>query len=283
VSARSLRRRITSLAAVGLVAIGLSILDTTPAAAAGVGYVRLAHLSPDTPNVDVYFSSPSGAVPAKTIPGVGYGTVSDYLTVPTGTYAVAMRGAGAPADSQPVLTTQVNVEAGKAYTVAGVGRHADLGLRVIPDDLTLPDSGQARVRIVQASIQAPILDVSVASGSPIADNVAFASTTGYRDVNQGKWTVKLQQTGGGTNTTVQCQLTGGSVYSLFVLDRPTGLTAELRTDASRRGGMPRGGMETGAGGGQRDRGTPTPVLVTTSMLLLLAGGLTLSRRRRAYR
>ena len=279
-SAPSMRRRITSLATVAFVAIGLSILDVTPAAAAGVGYVRLAHLSPDTPNVDVYFSSPSGAVPPKTIPGVGYGVVSDYLTVPTGTYAVAMRNAGAAAESPPVLTTQVTVEAGKAYTVAGVGRHADLGLRVIPDDLTLPDSGKARVRVVQASIQAPILDVSVASGSTIAGNVAFASTTGYRDVNQGKWTVKLQQTGGGTNSTVQCELTGGHVYSLFVLDRPTGLTAELRTDASRRGAMPAGGVETGAGGSQPDSAGPAPALLAASLLTLIAAAFALSRARR---
>jgi hypothetical protein len=279
VTASPLRRRITSLAAVAFVAIGLSVLDSAPVSAAGVGYVRLAHLSPDTPNVDVYFSSPTGAVPAKTIPGVGYGVVSDYLTVPTGTYAVAMRNAGAPASSPPVLTTEVTVAAGKAYTVAGVGRHADLGLRVIPDDLTLPGAGTARVRIVQASIKAPVLDVSVADGKSIAGAVPFATTTDYRDINQGNWTVKLAQAGGGTDSTVQCQLTGGTVYSLFVLDRPAGLTAELRTDASRRGGMPAGGVETGRRG---DRGGGN-ILVMASTLVLLAGALALSRRRRAPR
>jgi hypothetical protein len=113
VTAPRLRRRLTSLAAVAVVAIGLSVLDSTPASAAGVGYVRLAHLSPDTPNVDVYLSSPTGAIPAKTIPGVGYGVVSDYLTVPAGTYAVAMRNAGAAASSPPVLTTEVSTDASR--------------------------------------------------------------------------------------------------------------------------------------------------------------------------
>jgi hypothetical protein len=253
--------------------------DPAGASAAGaVGYVRLAHLSPDTPEVDVYLSSPSGAVAPKKFPGVGYGVVSDYLTLPVGSYAVAMRGAGAAESTAPVLTTQVSVEAGKAYTVAGVGRHADLGLRIINDDLSLPDSGKAKVRIVQASIQAPVLNVSVATGSTIADGVQFASTTDYREVKQGNWTVDLRQAGGGRTSAVKCTLTGGNVYSLFVLDRPAGLTAELRTDAQRTGGMPKGGVETGAGGAQP--ASPATTLVVMSLLALFGGGYAVSRTRR---
>jgi hypothetical protein len=274
-----MRRRFTTLIAVALVVVGLSTLDPTRAAAAGsVGYVRLAHLSPDTPEVDVYLSSPSGSVAPKKFPGVGYGVVSEYLTLPTGSYAVAMRGAGAPESSAPVLTTQVTVDAGKAYTVAGVGKHADLGLRVINDDLKLPDNGKAKVRIVQASLQAPVLDVSVAHGSTIADGVQFASTTAYREVKQGAWTVDLKQSGGGRTSSVMCTLTGGNVYSLFVLDRPNGLTAELRTDAQRKGSTPKGGVETGAGGSQPP--SPAPALTVMSLLVLLGGGYALSLARR---
>jgi Domain of unknown function (DUF4397) len=277
VSGTVVPRRLATLAAAVLVAIGLSIVNAAPAAAATVGYVRLAHLSPDTPQVDVYLSSASGAIPAKKFPGVGYGVVSDYLALPAGTYAVAMRGAGAPESSEPVLSTQVTVDAGKAYTVAGVGKHADLGLRVIEDDLSPPDSGKAKVRIVQASLQAPVLNVSVASGSTIADGVQFASTTGYREVNQGSWTVNLQQAGGGTST-VNCALTGGNVYSLIVLDRPSGLTAELRTDAGNKGVMPAGGVETGAGGSQRpDR---VPAILLLSVIVLLGTGFAVSGVRR---
>ena len=133
----SRRRRFLAIAVV-LVATLVPLLPAAPAAAAGpVGYVRLAHLSPDTPDVDVYLTAVTGGTPQR-FPGVGYGTVSNYLTVPTGTYAVSMRAAGAPASDPPVLTTNVTVADGKAYTVAGVGKHADLGLKVIEDDLSLP-------------------------------------------------------------------------------------------------------------------------------------------------
>jgi hypothetical protein len=278
VSGTIVPRRLATLAAAALVAIGPSIVNAAPAAAATVGYVRLAHLSPDTPPVDVYLSSASGAIPAKKFPGVGYGVVSDYLALPAGTYAVAMRGAGAPESSAPVLSTQVTVDAGKAYTVAGVGKHADLGLRVIEDDLSPPDSGKAKVRIVQASLQAPVLNVSVASGSTIADGVQFASTTGYREVNQGSWTVNLQRAGGGGTSTVKCALTGGNVYSLIVLDRPNGLTAELRTDAGSKGAVPAGGVETGAGGPQRP--DPVPAILLLSVTVLLGAGFAVSGLRR---
>ena len=43
-------------------AVGASLAFATPARAqAPVGYVRLAHLSPDTPDVDVYLSKQGDA------------------------------------------------------------------------------------------------------------------------------------------------------------------------------------------------------------------------------
>jgi uncharacterized protein DUF4397 len=265
VSVSHARRRLVPVAAV-LTALAVAALPTAPAYAASVGYVRLAHLSPDTPNVDVYLSSQSGAVPQKIFRGVGYGVLSDYMTVPTGGYAVAMREAGAPASAPAVLTTQVTVAAGKAYTVAGVGRHADLGLRVLADDLALPPVGKAKVRIVQASIRSPVLSVAVADGPQIADAVAFATTTDYRQVDPGDWTLRVQPSGSGSTSDLKCTLADGNVYSLLVLDRRGGgLTAELRRDAGRQGPVPLGGMATGAGGTSRG-GTPVAVAV-----LALAG------------
>ena len=258
-----------------LATVLVAVLPAVPAAAASVGYVRLAHLSPDTPNVDVYFSSQSGAVPEKVFPGVGYGVLSDYMTVPVGTYAVAMREAGAAKSTPAVLTTQVSVTAGKAYTVAGVGRHADLGLRVLTDDLTVPPSGKAKVRVVQASVRAPVLSVAVANGRTIAEAVAFATTTGYQEVNPGRWTVRVQPTSGdAASSDLPCTLGAGNVYTLLVLDGSNGkLTAELRQDAGRQGPVPAGGVETGAGGG----GGTTMPLVAAGLgllgLMMLAFGV----------
>src|SRR5262249_2860687 len=163
-----------------------------------------------------------------------------------GSYAVAMRAAGAPATDPPVLTTTVTVLGGKAYLVAGVGKHADLGLRVIDDDLSPPGDGQAKVRVIQASLRAPVLDLSVAGGAAIANDVRFATTTGYLQVAPGRWTLRARGANGGPASDLGVRLEPGNVYSLLVLDdlQGTGLTAQLRVDAARRGTVPSGAVQT---------------------------------------
>ena len=160
--------------------------------------------------------------------------------MPAGSYAVSMRKAGDPESTKPVLTTDVTVAVGNAYTVAGVGKFADLELKVIDDDISAPPAGQAKVRVVQASVRAPILDVAAASGPTIATGVQFATTTDYREVKPGDWQVELQPTGGDA-TTVDCALESGTTYSLLVLDaKDGGLTTDLKIDATARRGDPRG-------------------------------------------
>jgi Domain of unknown function (DUF4397) len=213
-------------------------------------------------------------------PGVGYGVLSNYLTVPVGTYSVSMRTAGAPATDPPVLTTDVTVLAGKAYMVAGVGKHAGLGLRVVEDDLSPPAAGKAKVRVIQASVAAPVLDLSIVGGSPIADGVGFATTTGYFEVPPGRWTLRAQGTNSGPASTLPVHLAQGNVYSLLVLDTGNGgLTAQLRIDAARRGTVPNGAVQTGAGGTAPD---PTfPWRSGALLVLLVVAGLLTFRYRRS--
>ncbi|MEH0821067.1 MULTISPECIES: DUF4397 domain-containing protein [unclassified Micromonospora] len=280
---RTVLRRLVAATGALLLGAALTAAAAPPArAAAGpdVGYVRLAHLSPDTPAVDVYLSAPGAAEP-RVFPAVGYGVVSEYLTLPAGRYAVAMREAGAPASQPPVLTTEVAVDAGAAYTVAGVGRHADLGLRVLVDDLSAPAPGQAKVRVVQASVRAPVIDVAATDGPAIADAVRFATTTDYREVEPGRWRLRLGGDNGPTTNT-EVTLSGGRVYSLLVLDAERGgLATELREDA--RGGVvtPAGGVPAGAGG-LAGRGLGAYPMIAGGLLAaaVVVGAALLVRRRR---
>lgn len=269
-------------AAVTLGLLGLSAAVASPATAApgSIGYVRLAHLSPDTPNVDVYLDSLSRKAPRQVFPGVGYGTVSQYLSLPAGTYSVSMRASGADPKTPPILTTDVTVHAGRAYTVAGVGTHADLGLRVIDDDLSLPGRGEAKIRVVQGSVKAPVLNVSIDGGQTLASNVAFATTTKYHDVTPGTWTLDIRPPGG-SPTPLRVTLGAGNVYSLLVLDGKAKLTIELRTDASRHGAVPIGGVETGLGGTRSHGIGMLPIAGGAVALLIIvaATGLFLRRRR----
>ena len=279
-----------------LASLSLAIVSDSQAAAAPAsndGFVRLAHLSPDTPAVDVYLDALSSKMKEQVFPAVAYGTVSGYLTLPPGSYSVSMRLAGAPRTSPVILTTKVAVEPGHAYTVAGVGRHADISLKVIPDDLSNPLDGQAMVRVVQASIKAPLLDVSIEGGGTVATSVPFATTTAYRSVAAGVLTLDVGATGSKTTVPLKVTLSPDCVYSILVLDGKTTLTAQLRTDAESKGAVPKGGVRTGGGGlASRQIYTTSAYVALGALLLTLILGIrrgprsvwarrrTLSRRAR---
>jgi hypothetical protein len=267
-------------AAASLFTLAAITLFATPARAAGDGYVRLAHLSPDTPAVDVYLRADGSSAAPQVFKHVAYGDMSQYLRLPVGDYQVAMRQAGAAAATPPVISTSVSVRPDGAYTVAGVGRFADLGLRVLQDDLKLPDAGKSKVRIMQASVKAPVLSVAGKTGTPIADGVAFATATPYKELRPGKWTMRVQPEGSTVASDLPCTLGAGNVYSLLVLDKPDGsLTTQLHVDAERQGSVPLGGVATGLGGSQPASRLPMVLLVATIAALLTAA-LVIGLRRR---
>jgi len=274
---RALRAGAATLA-VSVVVIGVT---TTPVnAEAAVGYVRLAHLSPDTPKVDVYLSKLGDrSFATQVFEHVGYGVMSTYLALPVGTYAIAMRTEGSPASSTPVLTAQVTVTEGAAFTVAGVGKYSGLGLKVFTDDLTRPADGKAKVRVIQASVAAPILDVNLDDGTPVAKAVSFASTTNYQVVNPGPWVLRLRPNGSSSTTTLGVELAGGSVYSLLVLDSPRGLALQLRADARGGATAPDGSVDTGAGGDSPWLAMMVVVIGVLLVAVFVLVGLRLRRTR----
>jgi hypothetical protein len=170
------RRIVMLLAAAGLLS-GLSPAATAFASSAttGTGWIRLAHLSPAASPVDVYLYSFGDSSAHIMLHHVAYGTVSPYEAVTAGDYSVAMRPAGAPATSQPVLSTSVTIVAGHAYTVAGVSPRSGLRLQVMSDDLTTP-AGKALVRVIQASLKQQAIGVSW-DGTVVVSKLAFDSVT----------------------------------------------------------------------------------------------------------
>jgi hypothetical protein len=239
--------RLAAAAAIGLVA---GLAGATPAPAAEPSYVRLAHFSPDTPNVDVYLTSFARPDWKLTIKGVGYGALSQYQRLQPDLYTVSMRAAGAAPTSPPVLSVNVRASAGQAYTVAGVGPYASLGLTVLRDDLSLPPSGKVRVRVIQASARAKTVSVTMTNGVSITPSVAFASTTAYTTAPAGTWTLQVRSTTQpDLQTTSPVKLDAGDVYSVLVLEtKAGGLKVETRTDAKSMAVTPAGGVETGMGG-----------------------------------
>ena len=178
--------------------------------------VRVAHLSPDAPNVDVYVDG------SAVLEDVAFGTVSSYLDVPAGERQVEITAAGDASTS--VFDSALPVEADTDYTVAAVGEiseGADQAFEVLPltDDNSAPSEGNARVRLVHASPDAPAVDVTLESnGSAVYDGVAYGEST-YAEVPAGDYTLQVrgdtENNDGDVAASFDVSVAAGEVYSAF--------------------------------------------------------------------
>ena len=272
------------------VVVGMSPAASAAPAASGAsaampdGWVRCAHLSPDSPAMDIYMYAFGEAGHPMVLRHVSYGGVSEYMAVSPGRYSVAMRAAGAPASSPPILVTSFLVSSRTAYTVAGVGPNPGLREEVLQDQMA-PPMGKALVRVIQASLKEHQVTVSYGP-DVLARKLAFGAVTSYLAVSPGTQTVQL--TALGEHAAKAVRLAPDTVHTIVVLDSSSGLKIAALTDAVGSQKMPMGGVNTGLGGtAPRPPAGPAPWLLTiaTGTLLAAAGlaGLRRSRRTAAVR
>lgn len=191
-------------------------METTEPTMDGEGRLRVAHMSPNAPNVDIYLNGDA------VLEDVPFGAVSEYLTVPAAEHEVTITPAGAP-DTE-VFSGPVTVAADTDYTVAAtgeIGEGADepFAPLVLEDDNSEVASDQARIRVVHASPDAPAVDVTAAGGDVVLfDGVPFGGS-GYVTVEANEYTVEIR----GDNDTndgdvvadFDVSLDGGTVYTAF--------------------------------------------------------------------
>ena len=247
--------------------------SSASAASPGVGWVRLAHFSPNTPAVDVYLYSFDNSSAELVLHHVAYGTVSPYETLSAGDYTVAMRPAGAAPTSAPAISASLTVVAGHSYTVAGLGPESGLRLAVLDDQITAP-SGKALVRVIQASLQQHVVTVSY-GGQTLVHNLAFGSVTSYQTVTPA--TETLLANGPSEASGASIDFAAGTVHTLVILDGSKGLVIDNLVDAAGSKVMPLGGAATGFGGTAPRVPSPVPwlLLIAAGVLVAAGGGLSL--------
>jgi hypothetical protein len=280
---RAMAPIVISMLGLGTLASGVAVASATAASAAmahhsDTGWIRLAHLSPNTPPVDVYLYSFGNSHAMIMIPHVAYGTVSPYEKVKAGEYTVAMRGAGAAPSSQPVLSTSVQITPGGAFTVAGMGPAKGLRLQILRDQLTTPP-GRSLVRVIQASLRYQKITV-MANHRTLAKALIFAHVTNYVSTPPGTFEVHVAGMGGKGAAAIT--LAPGTIHTLVVLDAGHGLRIDNLVDAAGSGVDPVGGAATGYGGTAPSPGPP-PVLwvslVAAGALVAIAGAYRMRRVR----
>ena len=258
------------MAAVALL-LGITRVASASTTSSNSGWVRLAHLSPNTPAVDVYLYSFGDPSAELVLHHVAYGTVSPYEALAAGEYTVAMRAAGAAASTKPVLSASLTVAPGGAYTVAGLGPESGLRLEVLQDQLTAPP-GKASVRFIQASLQQHAVTVTW-GGEPTVTNLTFGSVSSYQAVSPATATLHVAGESESVNSTIT--LTAGTVHTVVILDGPKGLVLDHLLDAAGSDAVPAGAAATGLGGTAPR--VPSPLLwlalIAAGLLLTMVGGL----------
>ena len=151
----------------------------------GDAMLRVAHLAPDAPNVDV-------AVDGTTVrTDVPFETVSEYLPLMTGEHQLTVTPTG---ESEAVFDQTVSLESGP-QTAAAIGEvsgeNQDFTVMLLTDDDTTASAGSTRVRTVHTIPDAPAVDVT-AGETVIADGIEFGEAGDYVTVPSDASTVELR-------------------------------------------------------------------------------------------
>ncbi|MFA9414909.1 DUF4397 domain-containing protein [Natrinema sp. HArc-T2] len=177
--------------------------------------VRVAHLSPDAPNVDVYVDGDT------VLEDVPYRAVSDYLELAPGTYTVMITAAGDP--DTVVFEDDLEIPEGE-FTIAALGELSETNQpfapAVLEDDISDPGDN-ARVRLVHASPDAPAVDVTVGDGETVLFEDAAFGDVATTEVPGGDYTLEIrpatETNDGDVVATFDVAPEAGNVYTAFAV------------------------------------------------------------------
>lgn len=185
---------------VSVVAVAMLAAMASPAAAQRRdGYIRAFHNSPDTPAVDIYVDG------ALALEGVEYGTLSDYVGLPTGVHTIEIKvNPSTPADPAALSTRVAASRVPQTLAAIGslTGDGGGLQLEALRDPVRTPDP-ISRVRVAHTSPDAPAVDVQAWIGgawATLIPGLAFGEDSGYLTLRPG--TYDLRVVAAGTDTVV---------------------------------------------------------------------------------
>jgi len=225
------------LATLGAAGTG-AVAGTSSVSAAGLddetARVRVGHLSPDAPNVDILVDG------SRALSDVPFGTISDYLPVPAGDRTVAITAAGDP--ETVVFEGDVGVTAGGTFTIAAIGELSEETFQpLILEDEVRGAHDLPAVRVVHASPDAPAVDVTLFDGLiPVFKALSFGNASRTQTVLPLESTFEVRAAESGdqvTELTTKPEL--GTTYTVFATgyltpdDEPSPASFQLLPAATR--------------------------------------------------
>ena len=167
--------------------------------ATGGDLIRVAHMVPDYPAVDVYVDDGDEPVVSE----LEYTETTGYISLPAGDHQIQVTAAGS--QSLVVFDEQVSVPAGNTTAVAlgtpdsedGGGAASGLQLELFGDQNTPPEESinNSRLRLIHASPDAPAVNVLVGQ-TTVFENIGFGEAD-YFDLPAGDYEFDVLPADGG--------------------------------------------------------------------------------------
>jgi len=176
--------------------------DPADAMAPANASVRAFHLSPGTPNVDIFVNGGETAA----VTDLAFGASTDYLEVPAGTYTFDVAVTGMTVADSALNIPGLELAAGASYTAVAHGAldntEKPLTGLALADDQTAPMDGNIRVRIVHAAVAANQVDIwnvtDAAAPSAILEDVDYGVASDFLELPAQAYVVGIDTDNDGT-------------------------------------------------------------------------------------
>ena len=152
-------------------------------------FIRLLHLLPDAPAVDIYVDDSLEVTDVSFLDG------TLYIDLPEGTYDVTLAPAGTGIGSSLLSLNGLELTADTFYTVAAYDVVASIQALELVDDQTGIPAGNTRLQVSHTASGLGTVDVwELDSGTKLISDLAFG-TTSQLDVPHGALVIGLDLTG----------------------------------------------------------------------------------------
>lgn len=174
-------------------------------------YIRVLHASPNAPAVDIYANDD------LIVENLDFREISPYLPVPPASYNIKVYPTGTMND--PVIDREVYIPPNSVFNVAAIGNLPNISLYPIPEPSIAQESGNACVRFVHLSPDAPAVDIQLEDGTIVFDDVSFKGITNYICIPADTYTFKVVPTGSNdvVLTVPDLMVNGNMYYTVYAV------------------------------------------------------------------
>lgn len=174
----------------------------------GDAQVMVVHTSPDAPGVDILVDDAVAGTNLEFPNNIG------YLAVGEGNRNIKVNVTGT---STTVIEADLDLNADVFYSVFAVDAVANLSPLVTVDNLSPPAAGNAHVRFIHLSPDAPAVDITTTDGSVVFGNYIFKQASDFTPLPAATYNLQVRLQG---TDTVVLELPGinledGKIYTVF--------------------------------------------------------------------